>query len=58
MIGFFDCKDTFIRRKIKMKFNIQSLKGYQGYGYCGQQQGYWCCGFCVHKIEYNPLDLE
>lgn len=37
-----------------------SLKGYQGYGYgyCGQQQGYWCCGFCVHKIEYNSLDLE
>lgn len=38
--------------------NIQSLKGYQGYGYCGQWQGYWRCGFCVRKIEYNSLDLE
>lgn len=38
--------------------NIQSLKCYQGYGYCGQWQGYWCCGFCVRKIEYNSLDLE
>lgn len=42
------------------KINIKGSKGYQGYGYgyCGQQQGYWCCGFRVHKIEYNSLDLE
>lgn len=36
---------------------ILNSMGYQGYGYYGQQQGYWCCGFCAHKIEYNSLDL-